>query len=230
MRVDYYHTGNAKEERFSLDRVVVEPLPWPGNPAQPIDDTNRGKYLFEVDRRRERPVLYSRGFSSIYGEWETTGEAQKMNRTFSESLRFPAPDKPVAHRRQEARREERVPRRVDADGRSGGQVRRCGTRQRRRGPADQAARERRSGDEARPADSRRRLHRARARQVRARRAAARRDAVRDVAVQGAPERHQRLGARPPAAQSGDLAAVAAASTAARRSAPPTTRSIPSATC
>ena len=23
MRVDYYHTGNAKEERFSLDRVVL---------------------------------------------------------------------------------------------------------------------------------------------------------------------------------------------------------------
>ena len=48
MRVDYYHTGNAKEERFSLDRVVVEPLPWPGNPARPIDTTNRGKYFFEV--------------------------------------------------------------------------------------------------------------------------------------------------------------------------------------
>src|SRR5262249_10902320 len=31
MRVDYYHTGNAREERFSLDRVVIEPLPWAGN-------------------------------------------------------------------------------------------------------------------------------------------------------------------------------------------------------
>ena len=34
MRVDYFHSGNANEERFSLDRIVVEPLPWPGNPAQ----------------------------------------------------------------------------------------------------------------------------------------------------------------------------------------------------
>jgi hypothetical protein len=41
LRVDYYHTGNDKEERFSMDRVVVEPLPWPGNPAKPIDATNR---------------------------------------------------------------------------------------------------------------------------------------------------------------------------------------------
>ena len=24
MRVDYYHTGNSKEERFSLDRIVIE--------------------------------------------------------------------------------------------------------------------------------------------------------------------------------------------------------------
>src|SRR6185295_6039045 len=36
MRVDYFHTGNEKEERLSLDRVVLEPLPWPGNPAKPI--------------------------------------------------------------------------------------------------------------------------------------------------------------------------------------------------
>src|SRR6185503_14411925 len=95
MRVDYYHTGNDKEERFSLDRIVLEPLPWPGNPKRPLDDTNRGKYFFEVRDAASGRVLYSRGFSSIYGEWETTGEAKEMNRTFSESLRFPAPDKPV---------------------------------------------------------------------------------------------------------------------------------------
>jgi IgA peptidase M64/peptidase M64-like protein len=95
MRVDYYHTGNAKEERFSLDRVVLEPLEWPGNPSRPIDDTNRGKYLFEVADAAGGRVLFSRGFSSIYGEWETTAEAQKLDRTFSESLRFPAPDRPV---------------------------------------------------------------------------------------------------------------------------------------
>src|SRR3989442_209442 len=95
MRVDYYHTGNEREERFSLDRIVVEPLPWPGNPARPIDPTNRGKYFYEVADAKSGAVLYSRGFSSIYGEWETTAEAKLMNRTFSESLRFPAPDAPV---------------------------------------------------------------------------------------------------------------------------------------
>ena len=95
MRVDYYHTGNEKEEHFSLDRVVIEPLPWPGNVARSIDKTNLGKYFFEVIDAASGTTLYSRGFASVYGEWETTGEAQKMNRTFSESLRFPAVDKPA---------------------------------------------------------------------------------------------------------------------------------------
>jgi len=95
MRVDYFHTGNASEERFSLDRVVIEPLPWSGNPRRAIDDTNLGKYFFEVVDRKTNRVLYSRGFASVYGEWETTGEAQTLRRTFSESLRFPAPEGPV---------------------------------------------------------------------------------------------------------------------------------------
>jgi hypothetical protein len=95
MRVDYDHTGNATEERFALDRVVLEPLEWPGNPARPLDDTNLGKYFFEVIDRKSNRILYSRGFSSVYGEWETTPEAAERYRTFSESLRFPAPAGPV---------------------------------------------------------------------------------------------------------------------------------------
>jgi IgA peptidase M64/peptidase M64-like protein len=95
MRVDYYHTGDASQEVFSLDRVVIEPLPWPGNPAQAIDTSNLGKYFFEVRDAKSGQLLYSRGFASVYGEWETTDEAKTIKRTFQESLRFPAPSAPV---------------------------------------------------------------------------------------------------------------------------------------
>ena len=47
-----------------------------------------------IDRATNR-VLYSRGFASIYGEWETTDEAKERFHTFHESLRFPAPAGPV---------------------------------------------------------------------------------------------------------------------------------------
>ena len=90
MRVDYFHSGNQAMELFSLDQVVIEPLPWTGNMAQPIDKTLRGKYLFEIVTGGA--VAWSRSFSSIYGEWETTGEARRINRSFHESVRFPAQD------------------------------------------------------------------------------------------------------------------------------------------
>lgn len=95
MRLDYYHTGDASSEVFSVDRVVIEPLPWPGDITQAIDKSNLGKYLFEIRDAKTKEVLYSRGFASIYGEWETTDEAKSMKRTFQESLRFPAPSAPV---------------------------------------------------------------------------------------------------------------------------------------
>jgi hypothetical protein len=95
MRLDYYHTGDATHELFSVDRIVIEPLPWPGDMTKTIDDTNLGNYFFEVRDQASGRVLYSRGFSSIYGEWITTEEAKTASRTFSESLRFPAPEAPV---------------------------------------------------------------------------------------------------------------------------------------
>lgn len=95
LRVDYYHTGDAAAEWFSLDRVVLEPRGWPGHPRRAIDDTNLGKYLFEVVDRKTNRVLHSRGFASVYGEWETTGEARESRRTFHESLRFAVPEGPV---------------------------------------------------------------------------------------------------------------------------------------
>ena len=94
LRLDYVHSGSATEERFALDGLVLEG-PWPGRLDRTLDDTSFGKYCFEVaDAGTGRP-LYSRGFSSIYGEWETTAEARERPRAFHESLRFPEPAAPV---------------------------------------------------------------------------------------------------------------------------------------
>jgi hypothetical protein len=95
LRVDYYHTGNSHEEWFSLDRLVLEPLEWPGNLNKSIDESQLGDYLFEVRERGSGKLVYSRGFNSVFGEWKTTEEALHGNRTFSESLRFPSPEAPV---------------------------------------------------------------------------------------------------------------------------------------
>jgi hypothetical protein len=83
LRVDVQHSGTAKTEAWALERVVVEPLPWPGNPARPVDDTNRGANRFEVLDAASGKLLYSRG------------EAASLARSFQESLRFPMPTAPV---------------------------------------------------------------------------------------------------------------------------------------
>ena len=58
LRVDIQHSGDARSEHYALERVVVEPLPWPGNPAQPIDNSNRGSQKFEVVDADSGRVLY----------------------------------------------------------------------------------------------------------------------------------------------------------------------------
>ena len=94
MRVDYFHSGGRGTEVLALDQVVSDG-PWAGSRTRLVDDLNLGKYLFEVIDRRTNRVLYSRGFASIYGEWETTAESRERHRTFHESLRFPWPRRPV---------------------------------------------------------------------------------------------------------------------------------------
>ena len=94
MRVDYLQTGGLGIEAVALDRIVNDG-PWPGSRTSLVDETNLGKYLFEVVDRGTNRVLYSRGFASLYGEWETTPEAGEMHRTFSGTLRFPWPKSPV---------------------------------------------------------------------------------------------------------------------------------------
>ncbi|MBC3878430.1 IgA Peptidase M64 [Undibacterium sp. FT79W] len=95
VRLDYMHTGNAKTEQYALSRVLIEPLPWPGNLQQNIDTSNRGVNKVEVRDLKTGELIYSRGFSTIFGEWKSTDEASKLNRGFEESVRFPKPDKPV---------------------------------------------------------------------------------------------------------------------------------------
>lgn len=94
MRVDYYHTGDAEQELLSLERVVSDG-PWAGPRTNLIDDTNFGKYYYEVYDLDSGTLLFTRGFATIYGEWETTGEARTTHRTFHESVRFPWPRGPV---------------------------------------------------------------------------------------------------------------------------------------
>lgn len=94
MRLDYFHSGNASEEHFAVDRILSDGI-WPGSKTILLDNLNLGPYQFDVMDKENGTLLYSRGFASIYGEWETIPEAKKQWGTFHESIRFPWPQKTV---------------------------------------------------------------------------------------------------------------------------------------
>jgi len=94
MRVNYLHTATRGEEIIALSSVVSDG-PWPGSRTRLIDTMNLGNYFVEVIDRGTNQPIYSRGFASVFGEWVTTDEAAQRAGTFSESVRFPWPRKPV---------------------------------------------------------------------------------------------------------------------------------------
>jgi len=91
MRVDFYHTGTKGQETVALDKVYDEGV-WPGSRTHLLDPLNLGEYMVRVYDVASSLPIYSRGYSTMFNEWQTTEEAGAgVYRTFHESVRFPFP-------------------------------------------------------------------------------------------------------------------------------------------
>ena len=103
MRIDFFHTGTKGSQVISLDKIYEEPavMPqnkkmWAGNKVNLLDILNLGKYQVKVFDEATKQIIFSKGFSSVFGEWETTDEAgQGMYRTFHETVLFPFPKEKI---------------------------------------------------------------------------------------------------------------------------------------
>ncbi len=90
VRLDYEHAGTATEEDIDLQNLRSEG-PWAGSRVWLVDPTGYGKYRAEVRDSKSGDLLWSRGFCTLFGEWQTTDEAKATRRTFPETVRFPRP-------------------------------------------------------------------------------------------------------------------------------------------
>lgn len=94
LRFDYFHSGVADTQRVSLDELRLEGI-WSGSKTNLIDEMELGLYRFEVIDIESEQIIYAYVFASIFGEWQTTGEATNgVWRTIHESQRFPEPKQP----------------------------------------------------------------------------------------------------------------------------------------
>lgn len=95
MRVDYHHTGNAKEETFSVDRIYRYNK-WGRSFKNLTDNFNNGKYYIKVYSLPDKILLYSKGFDSYFGEYQTSGKAlEGIKKSYHETAVIPFPKQKV---------------------------------------------------------------------------------------------------------------------------------------
>jgi len=91
LRIDYVHTGNAKEEIATLDQVYRQGI-WAGSRVHLVDGCPTGNYCARLFDAASGALLFSRSFDSYFGEYTTTAEAGAgVRRAYHESILAPYP-------------------------------------------------------------------------------------------------------------------------------------------
>jgi hypothetical protein len=90
LRVDYYLAGNDHEEIVYFREMKREPQ-WGGNPKNLIDPRQTGSYRYLLKDSVTGILLFSRGFCSLFQEWQGTTEAKKVQRAFPMAAVMPFP-------------------------------------------------------------------------------------------------------------------------------------------
>jgi hypothetical protein len=93
LRVNVIHRGTASHETYKLESITEEGR-WPGSHTVLRDPDDYGLHYFQIVEKRTGRLLFSRGYGSLFSEWQTCDEARTTSRAFSESIRFPRPRRP----------------------------------------------------------------------------------------------------------------------------------------
>lgn len=94
LRIDYYHFGTADTEQYALKEMMWEPV-WGGSKTHLIDSLNYGTYMVVMMIPDSDIILYSRGYCTLFGEWQSTEEAQQTQKGFEETVLLPYPKEAV---------------------------------------------------------------------------------------------------------------------------------------
>jgi hypothetical protein len=97
LRMDYLHTGNKDTSTIEFLAWKGEPF-WGGSKQHPIDEPLKGEFVVDVFDASDNKLIYSKGFSTLFSEWQTTDEALHTVKTVYESIIIPFPKKEVTLR------------------------------------------------------------------------------------------------------------------------------------
>ncbi len=94
LRIDYILAGNNKNCEVYLQSLKKEAF-WGGSKNVLIDSLAYGEFMCKVFNDGTGKLIYSRGFSTLFQEWQTTKEASEVNKSFTQSTIMPFPKETV---------------------------------------------------------------------------------------------------------------------------------------
>ena len=83
LRFDFMMAGNSATTKVYPVSFREEPF-WGGSLINLTDPFGYGNFMYEVFDASTGKLIYSRGFCTLYQEWQTTAEAKQMERVFHE--------------------------------------------------------------------------------------------------------------------------------------------------
>lgn len=90
LRFDYMLAGNNEKTVVYPVGMKEEPF-FGGSKTQLTDPFNYGNFRYELYDSTGSRLIYSRGFCTLFQEWQTTAEAKNMERSFHEVATMPFP-------------------------------------------------------------------------------------------------------------------------------------------
>jgi hypothetical protein len=90
LRLDFIHSGNSKNEKMTI--IDMKELPfWGGSTINLIDTWNYGNNFVQVFDSASGKLIFSRGFNSLFKEWQRLPEAKQKSLAFYEVVEIPYP-------------------------------------------------------------------------------------------------------------------------------------------
>ncbi len=94
LRVDVCHAGDAKTEYYFFGEAIAEPY-WAGTRTHLIDSMQYGNQMLRVYDAASGELIYSRGFCTLFAEWQTIPGPAGATKAYPESVVLPMPKAPV---------------------------------------------------------------------------------------------------------------------------------------
>lgn len=90
LRLDYIFSGNAKEQHIALDELCMEPK-WYGKKQHLAELPVEGNGQITVRDHKTGNVIYRNSFSTLFQEWQSYPEAEKLSKSFENVFLVPMP-------------------------------------------------------------------------------------------------------------------------------------------